>query len=800
LEVTNASKPKGASALSTLKKPSATRKFKKRFVESYPLGVREDGQNENIFETRLDQKLQQCPLRLTRNWFAEDGKVYFNCTLTNDTEKNYEVGGLGVAMIFNQVFRNNSLDESHTNCVFLDPYIGKDAGYLQCIRLNGRKPVLIVLPELHAGFEAYRPLHDDGTRTDVDVEGFYEWTILSKAYQEKTWRGVSQWNEGTSIKIMPGETFGFSLKFITADAESQIKEVLVNEGLPVVESFPGYVLFGQQPAKLVLTSKSTFKDISVEPKGALSIDYDGNELIVKALGLHQGNVRVQVSYADGRKQTINYYVTDTPRELLERLSKFHVEKQWIDFDDPYGRKHSFITYDRENSEMVLESSKPFISGLSDEPGAGPNLLMAVKNLMMPNAVEIKLLEQYVDKVLWGRLQNKDYSVNASLYYGPEDTHWNKERGLTTWRAYNYPHQAVIYWVMYRLARNYDGLVTAHSWEWYLEQSYKTVMAMKDFCGEDKFLYLEQYGLMVGSAHVWILEDLKAEGWQKQATAYEEYMRYRYNIWASLQYPYGSEMPWDSTGQEEVYSWCTYFGDEKKAIQTVRGILAYTPNIPHWGYNGSGRRYFDSLVYGKKGVISREFHHYGASLNAIPIIDHCVTRSRDLLHLQLGYAASTGVLCNIDKEGFGSMAFLADPAIMDFEPYTSDYGQAFYGYVHLAGQYVINDSQQGWLSFGGSCEVKQNEVIFSPEDAFQKRFFMINQGVSIKMQTGSVDQIIYCPDQQIITIRFADNFEKRVAKGYRLQLEGCKPIDDVPFIRGAYTLPNSFQEIILALVK
>ena len=62
----------------------------------------------------------------------------------------------------------------------------------------------------------------------------------------------------------------------------------------------------------------------------------------------------------------------------------------------------------------------------------------------------------------------------------------------------------------------------------------------------------------------ILLDLQREGWTEQSAALEETMRARAEVWRELGYPYGSEMPWDSTGQEEVYAWCRYFGFDEKA--------------------------------------------------------------------------------------------------------------------------------------------------------------------------------------------------------------------------------------------
>ena len=79
------------------------------------------------------------------------------------------------------------------------------------------------------------------------------------------------------------------------------------------------------------------------------------------------------------------------------------------------------------------------------------------------------------------------------------------------------------------------------------------------------------------------------------------------------YPFGSEMAWDSTGQEEVYAWCKYFGFDDKAQVSLNSIIGYMPTLPHWGYNGNARRYWDFLYGGKLRRIERQLHHYGSGL-------------------------------------------------------------------------------------------------------------------------------------------------------------------------------------------
>ena len=137
---------------------------------------------------------------------------------------------------------------------------------------------------------------------------------------------------------------------------------------------------------------------------------------------------------------------------------------------------------------------------------------------------------------------------------------------------------------------------------------------------------------------------------------EAEMKKRADHWRSLNYPFGSEMPWDSTGQEEVYMWTSYFGYADKADVTPNAILAYMPALPHWGYNGSARRYWDFVYGGKLARIERQLHHYGSGLNAIPVLLP-IGIIRRFLPVEVGYAGSMGPLANVTEDGFGPAAFI-----------------------------------------------------------------------------------------------------------------------------------------------
>ena len=82
-------------------------------------------------------------LRVVRRWqIGDDGNLSLRFELKNAGQHDIELGGVGLAMVFDNVLSKRSLAEAHTEASFADPYIGLDAGYLQVTRLNGQGPAL----------------------------------------------------------------------------------------------------------------------------------------------------------------------------------------------------------------------------------------------------------------------------------------------------------------------------------------------------------------------------------------------------------------------------------------------------------------------------------------------------------------------------------------------------------------------------------------------------------------------------------------------------------------------------------
>ncbi len=730
-----------------------------------------------------------CPLHVVREWRVENGELRLRFHLRNTSNQAVEIGALGTPMAFNNILTGRSLDEAHARCSLADPYIGGDAGYLQVIRLDGKGPVLLVAPEAKSAFEAYAPLHDDPTPRDVTFEGFYEWTVHTRAYAEKEWKNATPWNAPTSRVLQPNEEASYGLRFFVSPSIRQIEETLVAKQRPVAVTVPSPLLPLDQTGRLFVSSASPLKSVTTEPAGLFELKADAKPLgggwrAYTVQALKTGQARFTLTFANGEKQFVHYKAILPAATQVRNMGRFHAQKQWFsESNDPFGRAPSFMPYDRENNRILLQRPNSWPVGLSDEMGAGPSVAMALKNLRQPDAAEITLLETYVKDVLWGRLQNPDYSVKASLFfYEPARvpgykyeyrSGWNKARGETTWRSYNYPHVTAVYWALYRLARDHQGLVKQQSWQWYLDHAFNTAMGMKAHAGG-----LAEFGLMVGSVFPELLRDLKREGWNENVAQLEAYMKKRETHWASLRFPFGSEMPWDSTGQEEVYSWSKYFGNDDKAQATLDAITAYLPTVPNWAYNGAGRRYFDEAVnFTRWPDVVRITNHYGSPLNALPVLDAFRRDPSDFYLLRTGYAGIQQPLANIDNEGFAAGNFDADPAILAFDPFSSDYGIGFWGYAHDEGIYAVRHPTFGWLALGGDIRLlPDGDAEVLPRDGFRQRIFIAPLGLWISLDAGTIESVRFNPTTKSVRLTLSPATTATPVARLRL---GQSAIGDLP---------------------
>lgn len=705
------------------------------------------------------------PLSIERAWLRQRGGPVLRFTLHNRGTAPVEIGALGMPMVFDNIITDRTLEQAHAKGSFVDPYIGNDAGYLQVTRLNGRGPALLVLPDGRTPLEQYRILHDakeagagdiftDRTPRRQTFEGFYDWMVASSAMADKG----QPWNPATGFTLAQGERRSIGVRFVTAPSIRGIKGSLQAAGRPLAIGLPGYVVPTDSPADLFVRSPQAVRGISVTPADALTLTK-----VAGPAGWHRwrvtgkgwGRARVAIRYADGSVQSVHYYVTKPLAQVSADLGRFATTRQWFDdASDPFHRAPSILTYDRDADRIVTQDSRVWIAGMSDEGGGGSWVAAIMKQLDHPEPQEVAKLERMVDETVLGKLQVPGGGVKKSLfYYDPKAFAGYYDKGIdwTTWaswdrkqaddpgRSYNYPHVAIGHWVLYRLARHHEGLVKRHDWRFYLDHAAQTTVAMM----RDAPHYA-QFGQMEGEVFLEILTDLQREGMTARAAEIEKLMKARADHWRTLAYPFGSEMAWDSTGQPEVYAWMRHFGHAREAAVTREVILGYDPTVPHWGYNGNARRYWDFLYGGKVARIERQIHHYGSALNAVPLFDAFRRDPADLHLLRVAYGGFMGGITNIDRDGFASAAFHSEPDMMRWDAYSGDYGMGYFGHAYAAATYLVRDATFGWLGFGGAVTAGPQAIEIVPHDGARTRLFVAPAGQWITLAAGRIARARWYP--------------------------------------------------------
>ncbi|KAH8598858.1 hypothetical protein B0O99DRAFT_659818 [Bisporella sp. PMI_857] len=719
--------------------------------------------------SRLAPTLPTGPLNVTREWIDVSGDLGLRLTVQNSGSQAVEIGSLGFPAEFNSIFTGRLATDMQRLCSLSDPYIGMHAGHIRVAPLSGTGSALVVTPLGDTPLEAYRNLNEayysDTAYGSQTFEGFYEWQVLSKAWAEKEWAGKDPWNIASSKTLQPGQSLQFGVRFSVAkDGVRGIDNSIRGTGTPVAVGVPGYIITRGSPAQLFLQSNSTVSSIVASPAGSLTVAQVavGSYTITPPTS-SWGRARLTVTYADGKIQTIHYYVTKGGTETIGDLGRFLTTSQWFtDTSDPFGRAPSVMTYDYEAKSIVTQDSRAWVAGLSDEGGAGAFLSAMMKQAIQPNAGEVTKLEQFVDGVLWKTIQTSDYAVRKSIFfYEPSAvpgyqysssidwtswTSWNKAAAYATDRAYDYVHVAAAYWSLYRVARAYPDLAKSHTWDWYLDHAFNTIIR-----GMQPSVGYNRVGLMGETVFGEILADLKREGQTAKVNTLTTAMRSRADQWNSEEVPFGSEMAWDSTGQEGVYYWTKYFGLTNSATKTVNSVLGFMPTVAHWGWNGNARRYWDNIYGGKLRRIERQIHHYGSGLNSLVLLGAFRNNPSDTYLLRVGYGGVSGPTSNINQDGFAAASFHSWPDTLKWDGISGDYGPNFLGLALGTGTYVAQDAQLGLVAYGGILEVSGTTIRVQTRDPVRRRIFIGPLGVHITVDAGIIQEFSYVTSSRTISI-------------------------------------------------
>ncbi|KAE8168637.1 hypothetical protein BDV40DRAFT_307297 [Aspergillus tamarii] len=727
-------------------------------------------------------------LNVTRTWADYEGDLVLMFDIENDSDTAIELGGLSLPLEVNNIFTGREPEYVLQQCSFIDPYFGLDAGYAQVRRLSGKGPNMVITPFAPGTrFEGWQFLEEEKGHLDYQswtYEGNYAWLVHTEAYSQEDWGDATPWNEPSSRVIKPGESVPYGLRFTLVPSVTDIESTVANLGLSVAVGIPGYIITGDMRGSLFLNSSTAPSAIHVSPGGALEFtevpDSPASPWIEYSVTAGKGSfgrALVTISYQDGSTHALHYWVNADPAgDLIDKIGTHISEKQWYtDDSDPFNRAPSILSYNKETDDFIIQENRTWIAGLSDEGGAGSFVAFAMKQVISPDPGQIRQLEQFVNQTVWGFLQHSEgeeiYGVAKSLFfYAPNamsnfsydssiswGSAWNKAEADRIDRAYNYVWVSLLYWALYKADRVSPGVLSMDP-IWYLQQAAATVdfaLGTDEATQKPNTLYSD-LGLMGESIWGDLLDDLRHEDMQEQADGIKSLLQSRQQHWAQSNNPFKSEASWDCTGQEAVYYWSQYFNDTGTcnwAIQTIRG---YDLTVPHWGYNGNARRYWDFLIAGNPATaaIERQIHHYGSSLNAVPLLDYYrrsdnPTSLESIYDLRMGYGGQMASLTNIDEDGFGSMAFHSYPHMLTWDSYTGDYGPSFVGHYQTAASYLVSHPDFGWIAFGGNVNRSSSAVEVTPTDSLQRRVYVAHLGLWVVLESARIESFAWSESEKAL---------------------------------------------------
>lgn len=743
--------------------------------------------SDSILESSFDNIFSNSssrPVSVTRNWREVDGDLILEATIQNSGNSSpVELGAFGFPIEVNSIFTGRSAVDTSNKCVLADPYIGRDAGYVQVTRLLGTGPSMVITPYGNASrFEAWRFLSEPSTEPlryqSQTFEGHYSWQMLSTAYAENEWNATEPWNEPTSATLEPGQNITFGLRFSAVADIPSIETAVASTGTPVAVGLPGYILPADMVGKLFLKSKCPVASITSHPNGALTFTPStarSNEWAafdVTTAGGH-GRVRADITYEDGRTQTVHYFITDSAPNQLRRHANFLFTDSYLEGPDAFNRTPGIITYDWEARAKVEQERRVWVAGLQDEGGAASYAAAALKTAYHPTAEEVRKLEEMATQVFWGGMQYNTtddewpmYTVKRSLFFHDPEAlpdypyadldwsgwpSWNRTESRQVWRPYNYVWVSALYWSLYHAEKVSPGVLTLKNATWYLDKAYHTTKVWYDFLPDGHPISeFRDVGYMGEIVWLEILKDLQAEGLTAEFESIRAIMQDRQRVWAGRPDPFGSEMAWDSTGQEGVYTWSKYFDDDATVQKTLESIRGYMPTVAHWAWNGNARRYWDFDIAGKIARIERQVHHYGSPLNAIPLLDHYKyarepAGAQAFYDLRVGYGGWLGALSNINEAGFAGQAFHAWPETMEWDGYSSDYGCGLTGHFITSATYLVEHPEFGLVSMGGNLDVSSDDdgiATVRPRDTVRRSIYVASVGLRFEIDVGTIESFTY----------------------------------------------------------
>ena len=702
----------------------------------------------------------------------EDGGFHWSIDLQNNSPFPVYIGDLAVTIPWKS--RAEEPREIFERSFIKHAFVSGDASFFYFTRFSGEAPYLMLLPDKGTPLEYFT----------TDRQGYRAYIRSAKSGNAET-RGTWRWPH-TGDTLQPGESRRYGFTYRAAGSYPAMRELLYQSGSIDTKIVPGMTVPRGQKAVFSLRTKGGIDAVEAEFPAQTNLRFKerkGDNWFYEVSFERLGENLLTISFDGGRKTYLEFFCSLSPKELTLKRSAFLTEHQqfrgtgkW--YEGLYG-VYDMVTGQLrgpDNPDYFDERLTYFLA--SDDPILGKAPFVASKNAVWPSAKEIESLEYHLEHFVWGGLQRTDeekpyeYGVygtpNWYINRHPELRATQSDYKLETmhiWRTYDYPHVMMLWWEMYKIARDYPQMVHYAPAETLLERAYQTARVFflypKVLLGEyyEPFKWGDYNELLIPD----IIDELEIKGLKAQAdTLRRQWERKVHYFVYEDRYPYRSEYAADRTAFESSYALARYGmrnGLDPVAMRDFMERQHYA-NLACRGVLESQWFLLGSDFFGSSDWSAMS---YMARMGGWSVLDYGLRFADDPYDwIRLGYASYLDpfglVNAGDEASNYGYWYPGADKDGAMGQAFTPlKYGGAWIGTQEARGPWrycgegdlgmcaitrtaccvLAQDPLFGWTLYGGNLSVDKKGFSFIPEDGVSRSIYLIkdNLRVGISIDKG-----------------------------------------------------------------
>lgn len=686
-----------------------------------------------------------------------------------------EVGDLALPLAMHTLFKG---DGPPTASVLKHSFISGNGSFLFWMRSNSVGPYLMMTPEASTALEFW-----DRTHGSKDTPPVYRAYIHSSAQGEAVAAKGGRWRQPHTSLVLPptgkaaSHEYAFRLRWV--DSYAGVQQRLAEQGLLDVQVAPGMTVPTDLFTVVALRSSNHVRLVVAEHPDSTDVTPQGRRgdyQLYRVQFRRLGENMLTVQQADGRSTRLEFFATEPLETLICKRGAFIAGHRQTDASKWYNGLLS--EWNMESGVLLSPDNYDRIRGwrvyevTCDDPGLSKPAFLATKLAEYPDQQQVNALDDYIQHFVWGGLQRTTEESDSYGIYGIID--WKQNRDSADpgtkgrqhlWRPYDYPHMIVMYWGMYRVARDFPGIHTRLGTAAYLERTYSTAMAL--FTVPKRLIDWEAYqtGFYNEIVIPALIDELDAVGQtDKAATLRAEWQKKVDYFVTGGPNLFGSEYAFDSTGFESTGAIARYALDH--------GGASFTP--------AQASEFSRTQVRANlfcRGVVEKAYYLYGsdyraeggdaytlsymAQMGGAGVLDHALHDRLDPdATIRLGYASylSAWALMNTGSEasGYGywfqgkandggagggfepaamSTTWLGQPNHRGSWYYSCEIDLGFCGAVRCARTVVADDPVFGQFCFGGVLTSSAGTLQIISRDGVRRRLSLRVNGQAVDVEVS-----------------------------------------------------------------